>query len=256
MGPDLRLITDKQLSTFIKETEDDFPWFPSTKSNEEIENDPDQESVASYDGIRPWESLATPERELLSPAPLDDSNPGFNLFESDSDDENGTWADNIVLPPSDNEQDPIEDQTPSIHNIVIQPLAPNRGHLDPTSNWLQSSSENESDPDYDQFLLNTNDTYSDDAWSSCSEIRDNGLSQDGFDINDSYIDDDLLANNANIRLAESSQEVHSPSELDNYFLDPEGLNLIDPFIVNQPSTDEDMINDGDPEPDRGPFDPG
>ena len=83
-----------------------------------------------------------------------------------------------------------------------------------------------------------------------------GLSQDGFDINDSYIDDDLLANNANIRLAESSQEVHSPSELDNYFLDPEGLNLIDPFIVNQPSTDEDMVNDGDPEPDQGPFDPG
>ena len=50
--------------------------------------------------------------------------------------------------------------------------------------------------------------------------------------------------------------MHSPSELDNYFLDPEGLNLIDPFIVNQPSTDEDMVNDGDPEPDQGPFDPG
>ena len=50
--------------------------------------------------------------------------------------------------------------------------------------------------------------------------------------------------------------MYSPSELDHYFLDPEGLNLVDPFTVNQPNTDEDMVNDGDPEPDQGPFDPG
>ena len=43
--PDLRLITDKQLSTFIKETEEDFPWFPSTKGDEDIEGIIDQRTV-------------------------------------------------------------------------------------------------------------------------------------------------------------------------------------------------------------------
>ena len=31
-------------------------------------------------------------------------------------------------------------------------IAPNRGNIDPTSNWLQSSSD--SNPDLDQFMLN------------------------------------------------------------------------------------------------------
>ena len=54
------------------------------------------------------------------------------------------------------------------------PLIPNRGHLDPASNWLQFSSDNDSDPEYDQFLLNANDMYSDDAWSSCSDLDTQG----------------------------------------------------------------------------------
>ena len=101
--------------------------------------------------------------------------------------------------------------------------------------------------------------YSDDAWSSCSDAVGNDLGQEGFDINDGYIDDDLFANNTNIRLLEPSQgpeEVYSPSELDNYFLDPEGLNLADPFAVNQTHSDVDTANGGDPEPYQGPFDPG
>ena len=101
--------------------------------------------------------------------------------------------------------------------------------------------------------------YSDDAWSSCSDAERNDLEQDDFDINDGYIDDDLLDNNTNIRLLEHSpgpEGVYSPSELNNYFLDPEGLNLVDPFIANQTHSDDDIAHGGDPESYQGPFDPG
>ena len=73
-----------------------------------------------------------------------------------------------------------------------------------------------------------------------------------------YIDDDFTANNTNIRLLEPSQgpeEQYSPSELDNYFLDPNGLNLIDPFAISQTLANNDA-HEGDPEPSPGPFDPG
>ena len=252
--PDLRLITDKQLSTFIKETEEDFPWFPPTNTNEDIENDPDQESIASYDGIRPWEQLATPERELPSPVTSDVNNPGFDLFDSDSDDDSDSNPEDIVLPSSDTEEDPVED--PDIPNVIL-PIVPNRGQLNPESNWLQSSSDNDTDPDHDQFLLNADDLYSDDAWSSCSDAMGNDLGQNEFDINDDYIDDDLLDNNTNVRLLEPTQdpeETHSPVELDQYLLDPEGLNLIDPFTMNH--SDNADAHVGDPEPNQGPFDPG
>ena len=47
-----------------------------------------------------------------------------------------------------------------------------------------------------------------------------------------YIDDDLFNNNTDTPVLEptpSTEEQYSPSELDHYFLDPDGLNLIDPF---------------------------
>ena len=95
--------------------------------------------------------------------------------------------------------------------------------------------------------------YSDDAWSSCSDAIENELGE-----NDGFIDDDLVANNANIRLLEQTQvpeELHSSSELDNYLLDPDGLNMIDPFAIQQ-SLDNNDAHEGDPEPSPGPFDPG
>ena len=52
---------------------------------------------------------------------------------------------------------------------------------------------------------------------------------DEFEINDQYIDD----------------------ELEHYFLDPEGLNLMNPFGMPNGGIDEE-----DPEPSPGPVDPG
>ena len=52
------------------------------------------------------------------------------------------------------------------------------------------------------------------------------------------------------------EELYSPSELDHYFLEPEGLNLIDPFTIPQRPPNNDDANDGDLEPYPGPFDPG
>ena len=51
-------------------------------------------------------------------------------------------------------------------------------------------------------------------------------------------------------------ELYSPNELDNYFLDPEGLNLVDPFVLPESQNSNSTANDGDPEPSSGPFDPG
>ena len=46
-------------------------------------------------------------------------------------------------------------------------------------------------------------------------------------------------------------ELNDTLEFDHYFLDPEGLNLIDPFAIPQ-----GQLNEEDPEPSPGPFDPG
>ena len=92
--------------------------------------------------------------------------------------------------------------------------------------------ENDSNPDHDQFLLNADDLYSDDAWSSYSDTDTQGnntVNDNDFEINDQYIDEDL----------------------EHYFLDPEGLNLMDLFGIPNEETDEE-----DPEPSPGPVDPG
>ena len=46
--------------------------------------------------------------------------------------------------------------------------------------------ENDSDPDHDQFLLNADDLYSDDAWSSYSDTDTQGnntVNDNDFEIN-------------------------------------------------------------------------
>ena len=127
------------------------------------------------------------------------------------------------------------------------------------TNWLQSSPDNGSDIDQDQFLLNANDMFSDDAWSSYNESDTEGNNAI-LETNDEYIDDDIFHNdNANAPLPELSPgpvEPYSPNELDHYFLDPEGLNLVDPFDLPERQNNNSLTNDGDPEPNPGPFDPG
>ena len=51
-------------------------------------------------------------------------------------------------------------------------------------------------------------------------------------------------------------EPNDTFELDHYFLDPEGLNLIDPFAIHQGQSNNDAVYEEDPEPSLGPFDPG
>ena len=138
------------------------------------------------------------------------ANPGYDLFNSDSEDDHLSYPDEILLPSSDSEEEPVLRNTNIIHpgNPLI-PVIPNRGILNPTSNWLQSSSDddndlgidqsnsnllqlpnrteshsvtnwlqsspdNGSDIDQDQFLLNANDIFSDDAWSSYNESDTGG----------------------------------------------------------------------------------
>jgi len=76
--------------------------------------------------------------------------------------------------------------------------------------------------------------YSDADFSSCSDPDAQGNdSLDDFEITDHYVDDEPL---------------------DHFLLDPQGLNLIDPFAALP--NDNDTVHDGDPEPSPGPFDPG
>ena len=135
--------------------------------------------------------------------------------------------------------------------------------LDNEQNWLQSSSDNVSDLDHDQFLLNTNDMYSDEAWSSYSDSDTHGnniAGNDDFETNDQYIDDELIPHNSLtspvLEPSPGPVELYDTTELDHYFLDPEGLNLIDPFAIPQGQPNNDTVHGEDPEPSPGPFDPG
>ena len=75
--------------------------------------------------------------------------------------------------------------------------------------------------------------YSDDAFSDIDTSENNATINGDFEINDQYIDDNI------------------DEDLEHYFLDPEGLNLMDPFGLPNDGIDEE-----DPEPSPGPVDPG
>ena len=243
--PDLRLITDNQLSTFISET--DYKWFPPVNVDEEVEGVQDVASVHSDD-------LAD-QNEL----PNDDA-PGFALFDSDSEPETG----NVSV---------------ATNNINRN----NRGQLNPNSEWLQSDSESEADIDEEQFLLNANDMANDDGSSTSSESVDNlddFVIQDEYLDDD--LEPDIL--NPVPSRSDSDNDSTNPSydselDPDNYLLDPEGLNLINTvednndsdlenyllgpdgvYLENQgwseSNSDNDLDPDLDPEPPSGPVDPG
>ena len=159
----------------------------------------------------------------------------------------------------------------------------NRGQLNPNSEWLQSDSESEADIDEEQFLLNANDMANDDGSSTSSESVDN---LDDFVIQDEYLDDDLEPDLLNPVPARSESDNDSTNSFpdsdldpDNYLLDPEGLNLINPVEDNNDSelenyllgpegvyldnqgwsesnSDNDLDFDLDPELPSGPVDPG
>ena len=61
----------------------------------------------------------------------------------------------------------------TIDSLEAQP--PNVGRLNSTSEWLQSSPDNDSDQDNNQFLLNANDFLND-----LSESDDSSISNDDF----------------------------------------------------------------------------
>merc|ERR1712115_335981 len=100
--------------------------------------------------------------------------------------------------------------------------------------------------------------FSDDAFSSY-DGSDAESNNDVFETNDEYIDDEIYHNeSANVPLPVPSPgpvELYSPNELDHYFLDPEGLNLVDPFVPENQNSNS-SANVGDPEHYPGPFDPG
>jgi len=214
--PDLRLITDAQLSTFIEET--DFPWFPVEEGNDIVDVG-ERESVASE--ITNNSSIIINQNDNQN----DSDTPGYDLFDSDIDSIN------------DPEWGPSDQSIQSTPDTPNSPL--NIGNLDPNSEWLQSSSDTDSDIDESQFLLNADDMLDDSEYGSTSS--DNSSLND-FIINDEYIDDEIIHNN----------DSDTDSEIENFLVDPEGLNLINPFHQN---SETDAINDYDSELDHYLLDP-
>ena len=151
----------------------------------------------------------------------------------------------------------------------------------PQSEWLQSSSESELDIDEEQFLLNA-----DDMAAEVSDSYNSDSDSNGFAIQDEYIDDDEelnpdlydpVPNNSDIDNNSNISYTESELDPDNYFLDPEGLNLPNPtaqasdsdlehylvgpdgiYLDNQGFSDNDSasVSDLDPESPSGPVDPG
>ena len=193
------------------------------KEGEDVDNKQIQPSAQSNIDII-VEEPAAPDHNSDSNS-ITSENPGYALFDPDTDEEQDTAPDEPIL----------NNETASeLENFLISPndnplpISPHRGRLNSESNWLQSSTDSNVDTDNDQFLLNANDLHSDDAWSPYSDSNST-INEDEFEFNDQYIDDDL----------------------EHYFLDPEGLNLMNPFGMPNGGIDEE-----DPEPPPGPVDPG
>ena len=82
--------------------------------------------------------------------------PGYDLFDPDSDTEDEPSPGSFTLPSSDNESNHSLEHYLVSPNENPLPITTNRGVLNPTSNWLQSGSEADSDLDQEHFLLNAN----------------------------------------------------------------------------------------------------
>ena len=286
--PDLRLITDKQLTTFINET--DYPWFPPGDEDEdeleqalseisanesnnssssednpgydlfELDSEPDQDP--DWDPSQDQSFLSTPDTVDSDSSSSSEDNPGYDLFELDSE------------PDQDPDWDPSQDQsilsTPDTIDSASS-LQPNRGVLNPSSNWLQSDSESSSEFDGNQLTSQVNDLL--DTSSSTDESEH---SFNEFELNDEYIDDDIAEMSQNVLLNQSELDnlLISPgghnlslnadydselgnsdydSELENYLVDPDGNNLP---LNDAAAPWNNQWSDEDPEAAPGPHDPG
>ena len=157
-------------------------WWVEPTEGDPGDSDPDNQSVDSLDGVPPMASPVPSEESYLanlsnneSVASETSNNPGYDLFELDSNEDHESIPDKFNLLTYDNEIDPELDHFLISPNENPLSLVPNRAQLDPTSNWLQSSSGSDTDPDHDQFLLNADDLYSDDAWSSYSSNNNDNI---------------------------------------------------------------------------------
>ena len=240
--PPLDTLTDKQISEFIEETmKQDFPWFPPE------EGEPIEEDQRSYNSESPNNSIS---EEEPSPGPdIQNNNPGFDLFDPDSDDE----------PSSGPETSDYDEDQYLLSPNAVPDLSP-----------YQSYSEQDSDTN--QFLLNENDMYSDlDSESDTDSNSQNdsvNSNINDFHIEDIYIDDEIdeieplpehdldpIPDQDN----NNSNFVHDrDSDLDHYLVGPDGV-----YLEQSTDTDSDMsfygndlVPDLDPEPSPGPVDPG
>merc|ERR1712001_119371 len=235
--PPFDTLTDKQISEFIDETmKQDFPWFPPEEGEAEEE---DHRSVNSEAPLSPNVSIS--EAELSVANYNQDDNPGYDLFDTDSEDEHSSNADNLSY-------DEDLDHYLLSPNAIPDP-EPYQGNVD------SDSSDSNINHDEAQFLLNAEDMYSEIETESETDSSNSSLND--FEIVDEYIDDepipvpdqDLEPNPNNINF-----DPDHDSDLDHYFVGPDGVYLEQ---SETESDDEISVNGIDPAgPSPGPFDPG
>ena len=218
----------------------DFPWFPPEEGEAEEE---DHRSVNSEAPLSP--NVTISEAELSMDNDNQDDNPGYDLFDTDSEDEHSSTADNLSY-------DEDLDHYLLSPNAIPDP-DPYQGHED------SDSSDSIINHDEAQFLLNAEDLYSEIETESETDSTNSSL--DDFEIADEYIDDepipvpdqDLEPNPNNINF-----DPDHDSDLDHYLVGPDGV-----YLEQASDTDTDMSFYGndpvpalDPEPSPGPVDPG
>merc|ERR1712242_579689 len=241
MGTEL---TDKQISDFIEETsKEDFPWFPP-EEGEAIEED--QRSYNSEPPQSPNMSISEAEPSPGINSPI--NNPGFDLFDSDTEDE----------PSSGSETSNYDEEHYLLSPNAVPDLSP-----------YQSDIESDHNSDMDQFLLNAEDILSEDTDSDLYSEADTEteLDHNDFSINDEYIDDDLepvSEHEQEIEPIQNHNEINFDpeydSDLDHYLVGPDGIYLDQSSNIDSDSEMSNHANDlvpvPDPEPSPGPVDPG
>merc|ERR1712242_137472 len=241
MGTEL---TDKQISDFIEETsKEDFPWFPP-EEGEAIEED--QRSYNSEPPQSPNMSISEAEQSPGINSP--NNNPGFDLFDSDTENE----------PSSGSESSNYDEEHYLLSPNAVPDLSP-----------YQSDIESDHNSDMDQFLLNAEDILSEDTDSDLYSEADTEteLDHNDFSINDEYIDDDLepvSEHEQEIEPIQNHNEINFDpeydSDLDHYLVGPDGIYLDQSPNIDTESemsyNDNDLVIGLDPEPSPGPVDPG
>merc|ERR1712062_843127 len=208
----------------------------------------DQRSIHSEPPQSPNMSIseAEPSPGINSP----NNNPGFDLFDSDTENEPSLGSES-----SNYDED---------HYLLSPNAVPD---LSP----YQGDSESEHNPDMDQFLLNAEDILSEDTDSDLYSEADTESEIDSpkhsdFIINDEYIDDDINLVSEPEQDTEPIQNLNNfnfdpayDSDLDHYLVGPDGIYLDQSPNIDTESemsyNDNDLVLGLDPEPSPGPVDP-